>query len=160
MKILVGVNIIIRCPTNLLKLYWFKELVVIFDRVLAVIVRVCHNGGGYLLGVVLRAYLEGFRQNCHPWWHGWSCFAQSKISWNFCLDILIGSLSRRGSLWRYLVPDKIFEERVFFMSCMIFSTPRQILSKLHVDIFIWSGSGMVGQEGDTERLLRFSDQRL
>ena len=47
----------------------------------------------------------------HPWCNKWCFFTPRRISWKLCVDILIGSVSRRGvkkrGTWRTLrVPDQ------------------------------------------------------
>ena len=58
------------------------------------------TGGTWMTLLVPDRRLGG---QCHPWCHGWPCLIQRKITWKFCVDIFIRSVSRIGGpLWGYL----------------------------------------------------------
>ena len=83
----------------------------------------------------------------HPWCHRLSCLTPRKISWKFCVDIFIRSVSRRGVLhggtWRTLrVPEQYLGGQGHpWCHGWSYFTPRNIPWKFCVDIFIRSMSG-------------------
>ena len=89
----------------------------------------------------------------HSWHHEWCFFTLRKIPWKSCVDILISSVSGRGSqeggyLEALRVPDRRHGGHGYsWCHELCFFTLRKIPWKFCVDISIRSPSGREGQEG-------------
>ena len=102
----------------------------------------------------------------HSWHHEWCFFTLRKIPWKSCVDILISSVSGRGSqeggyLEALRVPDRRHGGHGYsWCHELCFFTLSKIPWKFCVDIFTGSVSGIGGQEGGTWRTLKVPDRRL
>ena len=89
----------------------------------------------------------------HSWHHEWCFFTLRKIPWKSCVDILISSVSGRGSqeggyLEALRVPDRRHGGHGYsWCHELCFFTLSKIPWKFCVDIFTGSVSGIGGQEG-------------